>query len=152
MGPQPHTYGRGRFFRGRARGPFFAAGRYNGPGGPLLQGSEEPRRGPAPTARARNLRRGRLNGPIKKAAPHAWRRRTQPRPYVRAITAPHPPGGDDPLAAVYVWGWGPSYTAPHPPPGGDDPPPPLYVRGWAPGYAAPPYTPGGDEPPTAPIC
>eukprot|EP00661_Eupelagonemidae_sp_cell13_P020429 gene20429-biopygen17577 len=33
MGPQPHTYGRGRFFRGRARGPFFAAGRYNGPGG-----------------------------------------------------------------------------------------------------------------------
>eukprot|EP00661_Eupelagonemidae_sp_cell13_P019897 gene19897-biopygen1000 len=37
MGPQPHTYGRGRFFRGRARGPFFAAGRYNGPGGPLLQ-------------------------------------------------------------------------------------------------------------------
>eukprot|EP00661_Eupelagonemidae_sp_cell13_P021501 gene21501-biopygen22181 len=37
MGPQPHTYGRGRFFRGRARGPFFAAGRYNGPGGPRLQ-------------------------------------------------------------------------------------------------------------------
>eukprot|EP00661_Eupelagonemidae_sp_cell13_P020639 gene20639-biopygen14642 len=37
MAPQPPTYGRGRFFRGRARGPFFAAGRYNGPGGPLLQ-------------------------------------------------------------------------------------------------------------------
>eukprot|EP00661_Eupelagonemidae_sp_cell13_P019982 gene19982-biopygen22076 len=36
MGPQPHTYGRGRFFRGRARGPFFAAGRYNRQGPPLL--------------------------------------------------------------------------------------------------------------------
>eukprot|EP00661_Eupelagonemidae_sp_cell13_P021475 gene21475-biopygen2661 len=36
MGPQPHTYGRGRFFRGRARGPFFAAGRYNPPGRPLV--------------------------------------------------------------------------------------------------------------------
>eukprot|EP00661_Eupelagonemidae_sp_cell13_P020802 gene20802-biopygen7074 len=29
MGPQPHTYGRGRFFRGRARGPAFAAGLYS---------------------------------------------------------------------------------------------------------------------------
>eukprot|EP00661_Eupelagonemidae_sp_cell13_P020469 gene20469-biopygen23568 len=48
MGPQPHTYGRGRFFRGRARGPFFAAGRYNGPGGPLLQGVPPyPPNGPA---------------------------------------------------------------------------------------------------------
>eukprot|EP00661_Eupelagonemidae_sp_cell13_P021164 gene21164-biopygen23617 len=50
MGPQPHTYGRGRFFRGRARGPFFAAGRYNGPGGPLLQ---VPRGSPLPPQRAR---------------------------------------------------------------------------------------------------
>eukprot|EP00661_Eupelagonemidae_sp_cell13_P020525 gene20525-biopygen14634 len=50
MGPQPHTYGRGRFFRGRARGPFFAAGRYNGPGGPLLQ---VPGRSPLPPLRAR---------------------------------------------------------------------------------------------------
>eukprot|EP00661_Eupelagonemidae_sp_cell13_P021836 gene21836-biopygen13229 len=45
----------------------------------------------------------------------------------------------------------PAITAPHPP-GGDDPLPPVYVRGWAPGYTAPPPTPGGDEPPTAPIC
>eukprot|EP00661_Eupelagonemidae_sp_cell13_P020791 gene20791-biopygen16140 len=37
MGPQPHTYGRGRFFRGRARGPFFAAARYSGTGGPTLR-------------------------------------------------------------------------------------------------------------------
>eukprot|EP00661_Eupelagonemidae_sp_cell13_P021343 gene21343-biopygen8640 len=32
MGPQPHTYGRGRFFRGRGGGPLFAAGRYSGQG------------------------------------------------------------------------------------------------------------------------
>eukprot|EP00661_Eupelagonemidae_sp_cell13_P020629 gene20629-biopygen16132 len=50
MGPQPHTYGRGRFFRGRARGPFFSAGRYNGKGGPLLQ---LPGRSPLPPLRAR---------------------------------------------------------------------------------------------------
>eukprot|EP00661_Eupelagonemidae_sp_cell13_P020849 gene20849-biopygen23596 len=50
MGPQPHTYGRGRFFRGRARGPSFAAGRYNGPGGPPLP---VPGRSPLPPPRAR---------------------------------------------------------------------------------------------------
>eukprot|EP00661_Eupelagonemidae_sp_cell13_P020712 gene20712-biopygen17598 len=30
-----------------------------------------------------------------------------------AITAPHPPGGDDPLGPPYVWGWAPDYTAPN---------------------------------------
>eukprot|EP00661_Eupelagonemidae_sp_cell13_P021165 gene21165-biopygen22161 len=71
MGPQPHTYGRGRFFRGRARGPFFAAGRYNGPGGPLLQvpgrspSGERARRGPRNRGAAPHLR------------PHAWRRRAR---------------------------------------------------------------------------
>eukprot|EP00661_Eupelagonemidae_sp_cell13_P020041 gene20041-biopygen22083 len=50
MGPQPHTYGRGRFFRGRAGGPFFAAGFFSGPGGPTLQ---LPGRSPLPPQRAR---------------------------------------------------------------------------------------------------
>eukprot|EP00661_Eupelagonemidae_sp_cell13_P020793 gene20793-biopygen14651 len=75
MGPQPHTYGRGRFFRGRARGPFFAAGRYNGPGGPLLQPqgpcnayaspwfSPTPPTGPPYRKRARATGRGRIARP-----------------------------------------------------------------------------------------
>eukprot|EP00661_Eupelagonemidae_sp_cell13_P021412 gene21412-biopygen16180 len=50
MGPQPHTYGRGRFFRGRARGPSLAAGRYSGPGRPPQQ---VPGRSPLPPQRAR---------------------------------------------------------------------------------------------------
>eukprot|EP00661_Eupelagonemidae_sp_cell13_P020947 gene20947-biopygen7088 len=33
-----------------------------------------------------------------------------------AITAPHPPGGDDPLAAVFFPGLGPRLYGPEPPP------------------------------------
>eukprot|EP00661_Eupelagonemidae_sp_cell13_P021489 gene21489-biopygen13197 len=50
MGPQPHTYGRCRFFRGRARGPSLAAGRFSHTGGPPHQVSG---RSPLPPLRAR---------------------------------------------------------------------------------------------------
>eukprot|EP00661_Eupelagonemidae_sp_cell13_P021407 gene21407-biopygen19183 len=50
MGPQPHTYGPGRFFRGRARGGSFAAALYNRPGRSPLPLSG---RSPLPPQRAR---------------------------------------------------------------------------------------------------